>query len=613
MNRNNRNAIVFKITIAALLSAFVTIVNLIFYMIPGLDFTFLLIAIFCIVLKTEISFLISITTSFISFLYKNPIFDGISYLLTIMTIFGVFTALRKVFIKQRWLIFVSLILISTLYDTYILILWILATNYQQGLAIYLTKVIEIHVIFVLYTIAPLLMFKKIENILYKLSSKWEFIMNKNYIEYIENMEKNKMNKFSDNKKNYNFQVISLILSMNVMLCYFSFIPLAISTVYNYKLISIIIIIPILMLLMTPIWMKLKKKVSNKVVLTHNCTGLIIAITFTFLGFILTKYVLALTFLVLGLLLFGIFIAGFIPINLEMIKSYNIRNKRPNNINKILALTSFILIPVPFLIYNFSKPIYNLTFFIIVILVILSIMILNKNIMSEGNVLNVNKDDFKVALKNKKFITSIFTQNLFIGIDKFFEYGLIFLFLIYFDQNSISISLLQKNLYIYIMIGFLFKYMGRAVGYLIRIKDNYNIKINFLSSLLYVLSFTMILAFFITSNFKNFNNKDLLYKTLIIVSQFIIGFAYILIKRTQSSYYKKIINNEHINGAFILDHVIGNVLFSLLISIVFLMFFLLINVNIINFIIMFSILVSLTFIVLLTNIFILKNNTKLVQN
>ncbi|AKX34399.1 hypothetical protein SLITO_v1c07760 [Spiroplasma litorale] len=604
---NNTHNVILKITISALISAFLTVLNLIFFLIPGLELSFLIIGVICLIYRTDISFLITIVTSLLSFLYKMPAFDGVSYLLSNLIVFVLFSTFKKQLLKQRWLIFVLYIFISVLYDSFLFVLWYIATDLQNALAIYLSRVVEIHVMFTVYLFMPILLFKKLEIIIYKISIRYQGIVNDKYIEFLENEALINMNKYSNKKSNYISQLLSLIIAMNVLLCFLAYIPYAISLRYNYKLISIILSVPLLMLFFTPLWTKLKKKTNSKIVLTHNCVGLILAITLAFMGLILKNYNVALSLLIVGVLLFGVFIAGFLPMNIEMIKSYRIRNNQKVNTNKILALTCFLLTPIPFVIGQYAKPVYNLTFFLVLMLVILFIFVLNKNIMDKGNVLEVNKEDFSVAWKNKKFVASIFTQNFFIGIDKFFEFGLVFIFFIWFENKQAGLLLFQEKLFVYLLLGYFLKYAGRGFAYLIKINEKNSKSLNLLSNILFLISFVILLSFTVAFSFNNFENQNLIYKVLLIFTQFIIGFGYVLLKRTQTRLHRKMIDEKNINGAFILDHLIGNVLFSLSIAIMFIIFFMCVTVNITSFIALISILVGISIVMLVGNVFINKNS------
>ncbi|AOG60883.1 hypothetical protein SHELI_v1c09340 [Spiroplasma helicoides] len=71
---NNRQKIILKITISSLISAFLTVFNLITIYLPGLDISYFIIAIICIVLTWDIGLFVTITTSFLAFLYKAPVF-----------------------------------------------------------------------------------------------------------------------------------------------------------------------------------------------------------------------------------------------------------------------------------------------------------------------------------------------------------------------------------------------------------------------------------------------------------------------------------------------------------------------------------------------------------
>ncbi|QBQ08154.1 MFS transporter [Spiroplasma gladiatoris] len=602
---NNRVKLIFKITISALLSSFLTILNLLFSFVPGLDVSFLMLALLSLMMTWDIAFFVTLTTSALAFLYKIPIFDGVSFLLTNLLTFVIFFSLRKMLLKNKWSIFLLLLIISTLYDTFIFLLWLVISDLQNATAMYISKTAEMHIIFVVYLFLPIITFKKLEIVLFKISSKYSFIINRNYLDYWDKEEIEKMKKYSDKKSNYVAQLISLIISMNILMSFLAFLPFLINNYYGYKYILLLIILPIVMLIMTPQWMKLKKKTNNKLVLTHNCVGLIVALTFVFLGMMLKNYNLALSLMILGIILFGVFIAGFIPMNIEILKSYKFRNGQKNNVNKIITMSSFVLIPFPFLLENFTKSVYTMTLYLFLILIVLFILCLNRNIMSDGNVLKVSKEDFRDAFKNKKFLSISLTQSIFIGLEKFLEYGLIFFFFISFTNKNLTLEFFQPRIYLFIFCGFLLKHVGRAAGYLFKWKNSNNIKINYLSNVMFMMTFLVIFTFTLVALFISFNNINLVYKLIIIFSQFVMGLAYILLKRSQDRVYKNMLNEKGINGAFILDHLNGNVLYSLTTYILFAVFFVAIPFNIYTFIALNSILLLTSTVVTISNLIIKK--------
>jgi len=360
-------------------------------------------------------------------------------------------------------------------------------------------------------------------------------------------------------------------------------------------------------------MKLKKKVGNKNLLQFNSFGLLIATVVTTLAFSFSNNIVAHILLFLGLILFGIFIAGFVPINIEMIKSHDLRNGNAHITNKITSLTIFWTIPIPFIINEYAKNTFNVIFLGMLAVTIIILLFTNKNIMDKGNVLDVDKSQFKSLKSNKIFFISIFSQNLFVGIIKFLEIALCLFFFVRLENKELYYSFNESNIYIYLVLGFLSKFIAQAILRQVSLKEKHHSQLNMIGMLLIVFGFMSLFAYILAYKFLGFNNRNTLYYALLIAVQFLFGAGYILIERTKASYYKTLVSKDEFKMAMIIDHVLGNAFFSLLVNILFLITMVFLSPTIFKFILILGVVFSMTLISMIVNVAIRHKNKTKVMN
>ena len=612
-SQTKKTQAIIKICVIALISALSVCLNIFFVWVPGLDFGLFVVVLCCLVFTWESSLTISLAISFLMFFIKPTIIEGLAYLATNITVWLVMLVIRKQSFKYRIIIYIAFLVFSTFNDFYILFFWTAITDWKNGMAIYLARVVHIHVMFALYCFLPIIFLKRIEKLFNKLLGKNDFLFNKNFKQYTEDKENIINMKYYDDKKYYIIQMLSLIVSLMLMVNFLAFIPYKIVVSFNIHYLAAILIVPVLMLIITPNWMKLKKKVGNKNLLQFNSFGLLIATVVTTLAFSFSNNIVAHILLFLGLILFGIFIAGFVPINIEMIKSHDLRNGNAHITNKITSLTIFWTIPIPFIINEYAKNTFNVIFLGMLAVTIIILLFTNKNIMDKGNVLDVDKSQFKSLKSNKIFFISIFSQNLFVGIIKFLEIALCLFFFVRLENKELYYSFNESNIYIYLVLGFLSKFIAQAILRQVSLKEKHHSQLNMIGMLLIVFGFMSLFAYILAYKFLGFNNRNTLYYALLIAVQFLFGAGYILIERTKASYYKTLVSKDEFKMAMIIDHVLGNAFFSLLVNILFLITMVFLSPTIFKFILILGVVFSMTLISMIVNVAIRHKNKTKVMN
>ncbi|AGR41850.1 hypothetical protein [Spiroplasma diminutum] len=603
---NQKNAI-FDLTTTAMIVAFGISLRLIFSSIPGVDLTLIVILITGLYFKASISFISTLGISVLSLLVPTELIFILSSVIIYILLNILIIFLKSLFLKNKSILYILMPVVALMISTLYLIISILVYGKTEGYSLYLLKLHQAYIIFFVYCVITYLFLKQIENILIKMEDRYPTIFNNKFKSYIESKEEY-MIKVSDKKSNYNIQLASMIISMMLLTIYFAFVPYKMITFFNdINYLAAIIIVPILMLFITPTWMKLAKKIGNFKVLKLNSIGLLFAIIFTFSSFATTKYSLSLGLIFSGLILFGIFIAGFLPINIELIKSYEKRNNLKNKTSKYNSIFAFLLLPIPFTLDYFTKSTYVLLFLMAVVIIIICLLFFNKNIMSERNVLNINRDSFKTLKKNKKFFAEVFVQNYFIGFFKFLDWSLVLFYFIVFNKNQINISSQVENGYVvlFLVIGFLLKYIAQAIFSNLKFKNNNLNRIAMTTTIISVLLFVVFLSLCYTLNFENKTN---IYYLLLTILMFIFGSSYSLIEKTKAKRFRLIVSEEEFSLAMIIDHVMGNAFFSLIIAIIFFATILLAKVTLLSLIILMSIFVFIALILLIINIS-LKNKYK----
>ncbi|ALD66057.1 hypothetical protein [Spiroplasma cantharicola] len=606
MNRNISNKIL-DLTSSAMMISLAMCLKLIFSPLPGVDLTLLIILLTGLFLKSNISILSTIGISLLSLLMPVDIILSICTI-TIYLLFNISLVIFKYFLLRNKIVIyvmapISALMITSLY----LLVSIFTYGRTEGYSLYLTHLHEAYIIFFMYCLITPFLLKQFENLLIKIEGRYSSIYNKSFKKYIEESESNIL-KISDKKINYNIQLASMIISMMILISYFSFVPYKMVTKFeDINYLAAIIIVPILMLFVTPTWIKLAKKIGNLKVLKINSIGLLFALICTFSSFETNNLSLANGLLFTGLILFGIFVAGLLPINIEIIKSYERRNSLKNKTAKYNSIYGFLLLPIPFLMDYYSKSLYILFLFLIVMIILICLFIFNQNIMSDGNVLNINKDSFKTLKTNKKFFIEIFIQNYFIGFFKFLDWSLVLFFFLKFENNKIIITtqINETSLILFLIFGFISKYFAQAIFGNIKFKNN---NVNRIAMFLTLISVTAFISFLISSYYINYSNMNNIYYSILLILMFIFGTAYALIEKTKAKRFKSIVSDDEFSLAMIIDHVMGNAFFSLIIASIFFIIILLTQASLLAMIILMSSFVIIGSILLVTNS-LLKNKQK----
>ncbi|AUB31205.1 hypothetical protein [Spiroplasma floricola] len=580
----NKKNIIFDMTISAMLLSVGICLKLTFLALPGFDLTLIIILITGLFFKSNISIISTAGISALSFLISKDIILWASTI-TVYLLLNIFLIImRKIILKNNAIAYIILPIFGLMITTFYLIISILVYGKINGYSMYLVHLHEAYIIFFMYCILTPTIFKKIFQVMTHLNYKYSTIFNKSFKKYIETIEDSTY-KVSDKKINYNVQLVSMIFSMMLLICYFSFVPYKMVTVLNnINYLATIIIVPLLMLFVTPLWMKSAKKIGNLNMLKINSVGLLLAIIFTFSSFTSQKYNITLAFSITGLVLFGVFIAGFLPINIETIKSYEYRNKLKNKTSKYNSIFGFLLLPLPFLINYYLGSIYVLIFFMLISILILFLLMLNKNIMLDGNVLNIDRNSFSTLKKKKVFFLEVLVQNYFIGFFKFLDLSLVLFYFIIFDNNKIFIEWNNKNgiVLIFLVLGFLSKYIAQAI--FANIKYN-NKNINKIAMLVTIVSVLTFIGFLVLNYFLVTKNVNYYYYSLLTILMFIFGASYSIIEKTKAKTFRSIVSENEFSLAMIIDHVAGNAFFSLIITAIFFTTMLLIKNSLIGLIIL----------------------------
>ncbi|WP_020833998.1 hypothetical protein [Spiroplasma taiwanense] len=366
MNSTNssRYQLIFDITISAIFISLAISLKIIFFFIPRFDLSIYILCISALFLKNKIALLVTIGVSLLSFFVEKSIIEWASYMLVSMLICTIFILIRKFIFKNKIILYALLPVLVLLYSTVSLFTWIGLYGKIEKYALYLSNLSSAYIICFLYTFATPLIFlptlKLFENLFFKYSS----CFNKIFINYFDSKDDNLIS-ISNQKINYKVQLVIMIFSMMLLSAYFSYLPYKLAVWFNIYYVISILIVPILMLFVTPLWMKMAKRKGNKNVLQVNSIGILIAIIFTFSSFSTTNILFSNISIFVGIILFGSFIAGFLPINIEAIKSYEKRNNLKNKTSKYNALFEFWLIPLPFLLELFTKSTYVMSLFMFI--------------------------------------------------------------------------------------------------------------------------------------------------------------------------------------------------------------------------------------------------------
>ncbi|AUM62397.1 hypothetical protein [Spiroplasma monobiae] len=598
--KDNKKRISFDITITAMLLSVGACLKLIFPVQLGIDLTFLVIIITGLFFKTKISLISTIGIAGLSFIIiSDPLYWAATS--SMYLIFNIFIVLlKKVILRNRSIVYISTPFFGLMITTLYLLISIVVYGRTEGYALYLLHLHEAYVIFFMYCFLIPIVLKQILKFMIRMEEKHPSVFNNKFKEYIVESELD-MKNFSDKKNNYNIQITSMVLSLMLLISYFSYVPYAmVIKLDNINYLSAIIIVPTLMLFVTPGWMKLAKKIGNQNLLRINSIGVLFALIFTFSSFATNKNAMTIGFLFTGLVLFGIFIAGFLPINIESIKSYEKRNNLKNKTSKYNSLFGFVLLPLPFLLNYFVGNVYVLAFFMVFGITIVLLISMNKNIMSEGNVLDIQKGLFAKLKNNKKFFSEVFIQNYFIGFFKFLDWSLVLFYFISFTSNGIEINWTENKLLVllFLISGFILKYIAQAIFSNIKFK---NTNVNRIAMATTIFSVILFIAFLTSNLFMHYESVNYVYYSIVTLLMFVFGTSYALIEKTKAQRFRTMVGDEEFPLAMIIDHVMGNAFFSLIIAVTFFTTILLTKTSLLGLIILMSIFAVIAIILLIINV------------
>ncbi|WP_338985338.1 hypothetical protein [Spiroplasma endosymbiont of Diplazon laetatorius] len=602
--KNNKSNLIFDMTMSAMLLSVGLCLKLIFPPQLGVDLTLLVIIITGLFFKSKISLTSTIGISGLSFLIIPEPLLWISTII-IYILFNIFIVVfKKIILKNKSIIYITTPFFGLMITTLYLFAAMVSYGKNEGYANYLKHLHEAYVIFFMYCILIPIVLNPIIRFMKKMEEAHPSVFNDQFKSYIKESEAN-MKNFSDKKINYNVQLASMILSMMLLICYFSFVPYKmVIKLDNINYLAAIMIVPTLMLFITPMWMRMAKKIGNLNVLKINSIGILFAIIFTFSSFATTKLTITIPFLFVGLILFGVFIAGFLPINIEAIKSFEKRNNLKNKTSKYNSIFGFLLLPVPFVLSYFVNDVASLILFMIISITVVCLVSFNKNIMSEGNVLDIKKGTFTTLKSNKKFFTEIFVQNYFIGFFKFLDWSLVLFYFICFTNKGIQIKWKENEMMILMFLvgGFVLKYLAQAIFSNIKFKNK---NVNRIAMLTTILPVILFIGFLTTNLFINYESVNIVYYSLLTIMMFIFGASYSLIEKTKAQRFRDMVQPEEFSLAMIIDHVMGNAFFSLIIAGAFFTTILLTKTSLIGLIILMGIFVFIATVLLLVNL-CLKN-------
>ncbi|QEH61452.1 hypothetical protein SCHIN_v1c02550 [Spiroplasma chinense] len=553
------------ISVSSLFCALIITINLFLKGFASFDIGLYILAIATIFFKVNISFGIALGTSFLTlFINADPIYliaNCLSYIL----MWAFVILLRKVFYKVNVLFYIFILLFSVVKYMLMFTFWTIIYDAETAVGFYIVYSVEMHMLFIGYLILPILLNGKIYMIMKGIKNLNENYFNKK-IKKIINDEEKEM-KFSDNIKHYRIQMASLMFSIMFMAAYFTFAPYAIAVqLKNEYYAALIFLTPFIMVFAAPMWLKVKKKIGSKQVLINNWIGLFIGTVLMFTMFAIKSDNIHFTIMfLLGHIMFSIFFAGVIPVNMEMIRSFMNRNNMKTNIRAYMGFSSLLLIAPLYILNHYNLNWAIAAIFGVVGLVIIILLVVNQNIWDKPVTLDINTKAFASLKTNKKFWANVFLQNYFFGVSKFFEFGLVLMMFINIKTNKMDMNL--NSFWIYISCAFLAKYLAQAFARIVKIKDEKMRSANIFGNTLILLSIVSLAIFFLLLNEKEIT--QIAYFAVMIGASFFIGFGGSLIDKTKTRLIKSIVKDEEYSLAMIIDHVAGHAIFSLVVSLVYL--------------------------------------------
>lgn len=568
------------ISVTAIYTALIIAVNTVLKAVVGLDIGIFLILICTIFFKTRISFLVAISSSLIAFFINADIFYSIAAFTSTMLFWALCVGFKLILYRYFIITYITMIAFMALRYVILYSLWFVVYDYQTGLSLYVMNTFEMHYVLIGYMILPIFITKRVYNLFKGINNINETYFNEKIKSEIRS--ESKMKNFSDEKKHYNLQLSSLIISMMIMVAYICYVPyLAANWFTNYNFAAIIFITPLIMTFVTPMWLKRKKRIGNKKQLETNWIGIFFGVICTLIPtcFNLADYsrILQIHLIILfaiGIVLFSIFIAGAIPMNIEMIKSYNLRNGRKEKIKSIMGWTCFLLMPFPFIFYALDLSYLTVILLGVATFVVMLLVMINKNILDKPNVLEVDRDNFKVLRRDRKYMLTMFLQSYFYGISKFFEFGAVLLLFIPIYKTGFVLDTKVWTFGLMICAIYLVKFVTQAIFRTIKVTDKNSVLVNITSSGLILTGILLLLAFWVTAEAQNslFTNMNFTlwsYFIVLILASALVSSGATIMDKSKSGVYQRLVGPKYFGEAMLLDHVAGNALFNLLINLIFL--------------------------------------------
>lgn len=568
---SKKQLLISDICISGVFVALIVVFKLIAFFINYIDISLLILTVCCMFFKRKTSLQIAILSGALSFLILQDWIWGVSYLAANICIWILCISFLK-FINLKPAIILFIFVINTLFEySFYLSIWYLI-DAKNAYGMYLTKLLIQESLFTLYLFLPVIVLPSIYTLFNSVKENKPHYFNKYYLlsnrNSIFKAEGGGVLKNDYTKKNYILWNIALTLSMAMFVANFSVLPYILITTLGYKYLLLVIIVPFSMTITTPVWMKVKKKTGNHNLLKINSLLLTISIVITYITFMYTQKPMLITSLTIILLISGMFLAGIIPMTMEVLRSYYKNTNTKSKLAIVTGLPTLFFMPIVFVVAVMFEVWIVAILFAIIGLTIFTIHVFNKNIMTEEITMNITKEQVSEFKTSHKFLYIIHFPAYFIGFGRFFEYCLPLLFFIKFNNNHLTYTFdLSISNVMWLIISLLGLYLAQSIAKLIKSSDQNCYKLYISGMIIFTLGLILITSFFILNYSVLLKQYNLIYYSAIIISQFLIGFGYGLIEKTKGNLNKNIFDKNTLTVSMILDHIMGNSAYNLLINLV----------------------------------------------
>lgn len=377
------------------------------------------------------------------------------------------------------------------------------------------------------------------------------------------------------KKNYILWKTSAVLMMMLSTTFVSYIPYRILTQFGQDWAFSLIIIPLALMIMMPIWAKIKNHVGHQRLLQINTVASTICIVITYIPFLMDPGTGAEVLLIIGMIFTGIFFAGLIPMYVSGIKSYAQHQGFKTNVYRLLGATCFWVIPVPYIIEFYAPNAEWVNMLIMGIMGVIAILVIfiSGDITLQNGGVEIHTEQFNYLSGNWQFWVNVTLQNIVIGFMKAIEWTLPFLIAVKLvNKNySLDISSLSASATVLwlVVIGYVAKYFVQGIMKFIRVSENHMLWVNKLGLGLVILG--LLIACFMPwiclSNYNIDTDYTKMQYAAIILFQIISAAGVVLMQKSKSKYFQSSIGDNAISMALFIDHWAANSLFSVLFSII----------------------------------------------